>query len=153
MNALREQSLEQPLNAASPCHRVPLTSADCETPGQTFEPDFIWCRFSSRDLQLCSLHGKIKDVARVYMGDPLLERLAQDFEDIVGLRQLVSAQDPVVHQGDLFRQRYLAIADQTNSGDGVVRGVERAGGNKGRVPSGEARDTTDARGLDGFPSS
>jgi hypothetical protein len=58
---------------------------------------------------------RFKDVARLSTYDPTLERLAQDFEDIVIISgPLVSIEDPIVHSGDLFRLWYLAAANQSN---------------------------------------
>jgi hypothetical protein len=65
---------------------------------------------------------------RWYTGDTLLERLAQDLEDMARARgQLIQAQEAVVRQRDLPRQEPLAAADHAYLGDGVV------GVRKGRV--------------------
>ncbi len=88
---------------------------------------------------------------RLYLCETLLERLAEDLEDMaLELGQLIQEQDPVVRQRHLPRHGQLAAADQPHIRDGVVRGPERARGDEGGAPTGEAGDAMDAGGLQGF---
>jgi hypothetical protein len=76
------------------------------------------------------------------------ERLAQDIEDMaLELRQLIQEQDAMVRQRDLPRHGPLAATDQAHIGDGVVGSPERAHGDDGGAPPGEAGDAMDAGGL------
>jgi hypothetical protein len=54
----------------------------------------------------------------------------------------------MVQQGDLFRQRYLAAADQPDSGGGVVRVRQGAGRHQGRGAPGKAGDEVAKGGLE-----
>jgi len=88
---------------------------------------------------------------RLYSCDALLERLAQDLEDLVAaLGQFVQARHAVVGQRHLARPRPVALADQPDSGDGVMGGRETAGPDQGRPVAGVAGDAVEARSLDGF---
>jgi hypothetical protein len=85
---------------------------------------------------------------RLYLCDAILKRLAQDLEDMaLELRQLIQEQDAMVRQRHLPRQGQVAAADQAHIGDGVVGSPERAHGDDGGAPPGEAGDAMDAGGL------
>jgi hypothetical protein len=65
---------------------------------------------------------------RLYWCDALLERLAQDLQDVATeLWQLIEKQHAMVRQRHLTRQGHLAAPDQADVRDGVVRA------RKGRV--------------------
>jgi hypothetical protein len=66
---------------------------------------------------------------RLYLYDTLLERLAQDFQDVTAeLRELIEKQNAFVRQRHLARHGHLAPTDQPDVRNGVVRGATRAGG-------------------------
>jgi hypothetical protein len=52
-----------------------------------------------------------------------------------------------MRQGHLPQQGPLGAADHAHVGDGVMRGAERARGNDGGAPAGEAGDARDPGGL------
>jgi len=56
----------------------------------------------------------------------------------------------MMRQRDLPRHGPLAAADHAHSGDGVVRSPERARGDEGGAPPGEAGDAIDTGGLQRF---
>ena len=86
--------------------------------------------------------------ARWCFCNPIFERLAQDFEDLAPARgPLIPKQEIMMRQRHLSRQGQLAAADQTHLGDGVVGSQERARGDDGRAPAGEAGDARDTGGL------
>jgi hypothetical protein len=65
---------------------------------------------------------------RLYAGDAVLERLAQDLEDLAAeLGQFIQEVHAVVGQRHLARPRHVAPADQPGVRDGMVGGAERAG--------------------------
>jgi hypothetical protein len=59
----------------------------------------------------------------------------------------IQAQDAVVGQRHLPRHRQLAAAAHTDSGDGVMRGPERAHGDEGGALARQAGDAMAAGGL------
>jgi hypothetical protein len=88
---------------------------------------------------------------RSYACDTVLERLAQDLQDVAAkLRQLIQEQHAMVRQRHLARQRHMVRADQPHVRYGVVRGATRAGHDDGGAVAGEAGDVVNARGFDGF---
>jgi len=69
-----------------------------------------------------------KTPARLYSYDTLLERLAQDLQDMAAaLGQFIQAAHAVVGQRYLARRRHVAPADQPHIGDGVMGGATRPG--------------------------
>jgi hypothetical protein len=89
-----------------------------------------------------------KTCGRLYLEDTRLERLAQGLEDMaLELGQLIQEEEAVVHQGHFPRQEQLTAADQVHSGDGVVRGPERARDDEGGAPTRQAGGARDAGGL------
>jgi hypothetical protein len=88
---------------------------------------------------------------RLYPENTILERLAQDFQDVAfELGQFTQKEPAVVRQRHLPGRGDLPAADQAHVRDGVVRGAERARGDDRRAPAGEAGDAMDARGVEGF---
>jgi hypothetical protein len=88
---------------------------------------------------------------RLYAYDTLLERLAQDLQDVATeLRQFIQKEHLMVRQRHLAGQRHLSPTDPAHIGDRVVRGANRAGGDQRRAVAGEAGDAMDAGGVDGF---
>ena len=89
--------------------------------------------------------------ARLYVYDTLLERLAQDLQDMAAaLGPFIQEEHAVVGQRHLAGHRYVAAADQPRIRDGLVGRAKRAGRDQRRAVAGEAGDTMDARGLNGF---
>jgi hypothetical protein len=87
--------------------------------------------------------------ARLYLCDTLLERLAQDFQDVAAeLRQFIQQEHAVVRQRPLAGQRHLAPADQPHIRDGVMRGAKGARRDERRAITGEAGDAVDAGGIE-----
>ncbi len=83
--------------------------------------------------------------------DTLLERLAEDFQDVaLALGEFIQEEDTMVRQGHLPWQGPLAAADHAHLRDRVLRGPERARGDEGGAPPGEASDAVNARGLERF---
>jgi hypothetical protein len=88
---------------------------------------------------------------RLYAYDTLLERLAQDLQDVATeLRQFIQKEHLMVRQRHLAGQRHLSPTDPAHIGDRVVRGANRVGGDQRRAVAGEAGDAMDAGGVDGF---
>jgi hypothetical protein len=85
-------------------------------------------------------------------GDPaVLHRLAQDFEDVLfEFGKLIQKEHPVMGQGDLARFRSVAAANQSDVGDGVVRGAEGTAGDESMLALQESHDAVDFGGLDRF---
>jgi hypothetical protein len=74
---------------------------------------------------------------RLYGCEALLKGLTPALRDVESkLRQLIQQQPTVVHQQHLPRQGRRAAPDHAHSGDGIVRGAERAGGDDGGAPTG-----------------
>jgi len=87
---------------------------------------------------------------RLYVYDPILQRLAQDLEDMAAeLRGFIPKEHPVVGQGHLARHGDVP-AHQPHIRDGVRRGATRTGGDQGRAIAGEAGDAVHTGGLKGF---
>jgi hypothetical protein len=88
---------------------------------------------------------------RLYVYDPLLERLAQDLEPRTAeLRPFIQVEDAVVRQRHFARRRHLAPADPLDVWDGVMRGATRAARHQGGAVAGAAGDAVDTRGGKGF---
>jgi hypothetical protein len=66
------------------------------------------------------------------------------------LRPFIQQEHAVVRPRHVARQQRLAAPDQPHIGDGVMRGAKCARGDDGGTRAGEASDTVDARGLEGF---
>jgi hypothetical protein len=89
--------------------------------------------------------------ARLYLCDPILERLAQDLEDMAAARRpCIQEEHAVVGPRHLARHRHVAPADPPHIGDGVMGGAKRPGRDQGRTFAREASDAMDARGLNGL---
>jgi hypothetical protein len=85
---------------------------------------------------------------RLSLENTLLERLAQDLEDMAAaLGPCIQAAHAVVGQRRLARPRPVAPADQPSVRDGVVGGSARARGESDAV-AGAAGDARDAGGID-----
>jgi hypothetical protein len=68
----------------------------------------------------------------LYVYDKLLERLAQDFQDVAcALGPFIQEAHPVVRQRHLPGPRHLAAADQADVREGVVGRTTRARGDQG----------------------
>src|SRR5262245_29600920 len=93
---------------------------------------------------------RFRTCGRLYSCDAVLERLAQDLEPMAAeLWPCIQAEDAVVRQRHLARQRPLAPADPPDVRDGVMRGATRAGRHPGGAVTGAAGDAVDAHGLEG----
>jgi hypothetical protein len=87
----------------------------------------------------------------LYSENALLELLAQDFEHMAAkLRPFIQEADAVVGQRHFAWHRHVAPADQPDIRDGVMGGTKRAGRHQRGAVAGEAGDTMDACGLNGF---
>ena len=89
--------------------------------------------------------------ARLYVYDPIIERLTQDLQDMAAaLGQLIQEEQAMVGQRHLAGHQYVAAADQPRIRDrmGGAKWARRAEG--GAITS-EAGNTVDANGLEGFP--
>jgi hypothetical protein len=74
-------------------------------------------------IQMASAARRVRSMTRgrLYSCDALLERLAQDLEDLAAeLGQFIQEEHPVVGPRHLARQRHLAPADQPCVRDGAV---------------------------------
>jgi hypothetical protein len=88
---------------------------------------------------------------RLYVYDPILERLAQALEDMAAaLGPCGQAAHTMVGPRHRARHRHVAPADQPHIGDGVMGGTKGPGRDQGRPVAREAGDTVEARGLDGL---
>jgi hypothetical protein len=90
-------------------------------------------------------------MARLYLYDALLQRLAQNLQDVTPeLRQFIEEENAVVRQRPLAKPGEVSAADQPHSRDRLRRGATWAGCDHRRAGAGETSDTVDARGLEGF---
>jgi hypothetical protein len=88
---------------------------------------------------------------KLHAYDTLLAGLAQDLHDMAAeLRQFIDKKHAVVSPRHVARHRHVAPADQPRIRDGVVRRATRAGRDPRHAVAGAARDTVDARGLNGL---
>jgi hypothetical protein len=86
--------------------------------------------------------------AKLYSCETLLERLAQDRQDMAAeLGQFIQEEHAVVGQRDLARHRHVTPTDPPRVRDGMVGGAARAGGDQSRAVAREAGDAVDTRGL------
>jgi hypothetical protein len=75
---------------------------------------------------------------RLYVYDTLLERLAQDFQDVAAaLRHLVEKHNPVGRQRHLAWHRHRPPTAQPDVRNGVVRSATRVGGDEGGAVASE----------------
>ena len=89
--------------------------------------------------------------AKLYVYDTLLERLAQDLQDMAAeLGPFIQEKHAVVGQRHVARHGDVAPADQPRIRDGVVGRATRAGRDPRRAGAGEASDVVEARSLDGL---
>jgi hypothetical protein len=89
--------------------------------------------------------------ARLSVYDTLLQRLAQDLEDMApALRQFIQEENAMVRQRHLARPGEVAAADQPHLRDRLMGGATRAGRDQRRAGAREASDAVDARGLEGL---
>jgi hypothetical protein len=87
---------------------------------------------------------------RLYSCDAIIERLAQDFQDVAfELGQFTQKEPAVVRQRHLPGRGDLPAADQAHSGDGVMGDATRARRDGRRAVTGAAGAAVDARGLEG----
>ena len=83
--------------------------------------------------------------AKLYSCDTLLQRLAQDLEDMPPeLRPFIDEENAVVRPRHLARHGEGPAADQPHIRDRLMRGATRPGGDDGGAPPGEAGDAMDA---------
>jgi hypothetical protein len=86
--------------------------------------------------------------AKLYVYETILERLAQDLQDMAAeLGPCIQEEHAIVGQRHFTRHRHVAPADQPRIRDGVVGRAKRAGRDPRRAVAGEARDAVDTRGL------
>src|SRR5262245_587754 len=89
--------------------------------------------------------------AKLYIYETLIERLAQDREDMAAaLGPFIQEEHAIVRQRHLNRHRHGAPTDQTRIRDRMVGGTQRARRDQRYAVAGEAGNTMDACGLDGF---
>jgi hypothetical protein len=92
--------------------------------------------------------------ARLYVYDTVFERLAQDLEHMTAkLGQFIQEEDAVVGQRHLAWHRHVSPADQPGIRDSMMGGAKRASRHQRGAVAGEAGDTMDACGLNGFGQS
>jgi hypothetical protein len=85
------------------------------------------------------------------VNQPCLRGLLQGFEGTAPeLRQLIERADVEISQRHLARHRPVAPADQPRIRDRMVGGATRARRHQRGAAAGEAGDTMDACGLNGF---
>jgi hypothetical protein len=66
--------------------------------------------------------------AKLYVYETIIERLAQDLEDMAAaLGEFIQEAHAVVGQRHFARHRHVAAADQPHIGDGVMGGAKRPG--------------------------
>jgi hypothetical protein len=88
---------------------------------------------------------------RLYVYDTLLERLAQDLQDVAAeLRERIQAEHAMMRQRHVARHRHLAPADRPDIQEAKIRGPKGAGHDDGGAVAGEPGDAGNARGLDGL---
>jgi hypothetical protein len=89
--------------------------------------------------------------ARLNVYETLLERLAQDLEDMAAeLGPCIQEEHAIVGQRHVTWHRHVAPADQLFIRDGVVRRVTRAGRDPRRARAGAAGVAVNTRGLNGL---
>src|SRR5262245_8648426 len=89
--------------------------------------------------------------ATLYSCETLLERLAQELEDIAAaLGPCIQEEQAMVGQRHVTRHQDLAPTDQPRIRDGVVGRATRVGRDQRRAEAGEARDAVNTRGLTGL---
>jgi hypothetical protein len=89
--------------------------------------------------------------ARLSVYDTLLERLAQDLEDMAAeLGPFIHEKHAMVRSRHVARHRHVAPADQPRIRDGMMGRATRAGRDPRRAVAGEAGDTVDTGGVEGF---
>ncbi len=94
---------------------------------------------------------RLRTLWRLYSYETLLDRLAEDLQDVaVELWPFIQQEEAVVGQRHLAWHRDLATPDQPHIRDRVVGGTERAGRHDGGAVAGEAGDAVNAGGLGGF---
>jgi hypothetical protein len=94
---------------------------------------------------------RLRTCERLSVENTLLERLAQDLRDMAAARRpCLQEEHAVVREGHLAGHLHVAAADQPPIGDGVMRGVTRAGRDPRRAVPSAAGDVVEARGLEGF---
>jgi hypothetical protein len=107
---------------------------------------FVVTVHAAKVVNLC----RSRTPARLYSYDTLLERLAQDFQDVAcALGPFIQEAHAVMRPRYAARQRHLA-ADQADIRDGVVGGSTGARGDQGGAGAGAAGDVMDAGGVEGF---
>ena len=85
----------------------------------------------------------------LYVSDAVLERLAQDLEDMAAeLGPFIQEEHAIVGQRHLPRHRHVAPADQPRIRDGVMGGATRSGRDPRRAIPREASDAREVGGVD-----
>jgi hypothetical protein len=119
-------------------------------PGRTHERDCSSTRISE---SAANARKSVRSMtpARLSVEDTLLERLAQDLEDLAAeLGEFIQEEHAMVCQRDLAWQRHVAPADQPDVGNGMMGRATRARRDPRRAVAGAAGDAIDARGLQGL---
>ena len=89
--------------------------------------------------------------ANLYSCDTLLERLAQDLQNMAAeLGPFIQKENAVVRQRHVARHRHVAPAGQPRIRDGMMGRATRAGRDQRCAVVGAAGDTVNAWGLNGF---
>jgi hypothetical protein len=93
---------------------------------------------------------KIMTLWRLYSYETLLERLAQDLQDMAAeLGELIQEEHAMMGQRHLARHQHVAPTDQPRIRDGVVVRATRAGHDHRRAVAPQARDAVDTHGVEG----
>ena len=86
--------------------------------------------------------------ARLHACEVVLERLAQDLQDLASeLGRLIQEEHPVLGQRHLLRHGHVAASDEAHIRDGVMQGAKRLGGGQRRTVAGAAGETVNPRGF------
>jgi hypothetical protein len=92
--------------------------------------------------------------AKLYVYETILERLAQDLQDMAAeLGQFIQEEHTIVGQRHFARHRHVAAADQPRIRDGMMGRATRAGRDQRHTVAGEAGDAAGACALKGFGES
>ena len=94
---------------------------------------------------------RFRTPAKFYVYETFLERLAQDLEDMAAaLGPCIQAEHAMVGQRHVAQYRHMPAADQPRIRDGMMGRATRAGRDPRRAVAGEASNTMDTCGLNGF---
>jgi hypothetical protein len=114
-----------------------------------------WALSSSLEIISCAAKAakelRSRTSAKIYVYQTLLERLAQDLQDMAAaLGPCIQEAHAVVGQRHLAGHRHVTTADQPRIRNGLVGRATRAGSDQRRAVAGEAGDAVNPRGLNGF---